>query len=166
MTNENEQDTISKTEVRTELVKRQDRLESQIDHLDRFIIDLTSHKISLENANRQIEQLITTEQDPIKKAKLFLSIRMNIELLTKIFDSIAKLETIKYNYNKEIDDVIVGKIKLIAIDIRKLDEAIKNGGDVDLGSFYEKLGNAMATYGKAGVTNIKTELVNDPTYKL
>jgi hypothetical protein len=161
----NEINPISKTEVQTELVNRQDRLESQIDHLDRFIIDLTSHKLSLENANRQIEKLALTEQDSTKRTKYFTSIRMNIELLTKVFDSIAKLETIKYNYNKEIDDVIVGKIKLIAIDIRKLDEALK-GNDGDLVSFFEKLGSVMTTHRKNENNNIKTELLNTSEYKL
>jgi len=160
-----ENNSISKTEIQTELVGRQNNLESQIDHLDRFVTDLTSHKLSLENANRQIENLALAETDATKRAKYYASLRTNIELLTKIFDSIAKIESIKYNYHKEIDDVIVGKIKLIAIDIRKLDEAIK-GGEGDLVTFFEKLGSAMSTLGKGGSATIKNSLTNDPEYKL
>jgi uncharacterized FlaG/YvyC family protein len=160
-----ENNPISKAEIQTELVGRQNNLESQIDHLDRFVTDLTSHKISLENANRQIEKMALAETDATKRAKYYTSLRTNIELLTKIFDSISKIESIKYNYHKEIDDVIVGKIKLIAIDIRKLDEAIK-GGEGDLVTFFEKLGSAMSTLGKGGGTTIKNALTNDPEYKL
>jgi hypothetical protein len=158
--------TITKPDIQTELVGRQNSLDAQIDHLGRFITDLVSHKLTLENANRQIEKLAAAEQDPGKRGKLYTSIRMNIELLTKIFDSIAKLESIKHNYHKEIDDVIVNKIKLIAIDIRKLDEN-KSGGEGDLVGFFEKLGTAMANAGKGGsLTPEKTALINDPEYKL
>jgi DNA repair ATPase RecN len=162
---------ITKPEIQTELVGRQNSLESQVDHLDRFIQDLVSHKLSLENANRQIEQLAQAETDPTKRGKYYTTLRINIELLTKIFDSIAKLETIKHNYHKEIDDVIVNKIKLIAIDIRRLDEMKTNGGE-DLVGFFEKLGNAMANIGKdkdkiGSVSNkVETEMANSPEYKL
>lgn len=157
--------TISKPEIQTELGDRQKALDAQIDHLDRFVTDLVSHKISLENANRQIEKLASAEQDATKRGRYYTSLRMNIELLTKIFDSISKLENIKHNYHKEIDDVIVNKIKLVAIDIRKLDEALK-GGDGDLVGFFEKLGSAMSNLGKGGSTNIKTSITSDPEYKL
>ena len=154
--------TIPKAEIQSELVGRQNALDAQIDHLDRFITDLISHKLSLENANRQIEQLAHAETDPAKRGRYYTTLRVNIELLTKIFDSIAKLETIKHNYNKEIDDVIVNKIKLIAIDIRKLDE-MKTGGGEDLVGFFEKLGVAMANLGKGGSTlSTKSSLSNDP----
>ena len=156
--------TITKPEIQTELIGRQNNLDAQIDHLDRFITDLVSHKLSLENANRQIEKLAAAEQDPGKRGKFYTSLRMNIELLTKIFDSISKLETIKHNYHKEIDDVIVNKIKLIAIDIRKLDET-KTGGEGDLAGFFEKLGAAMSGAGKNSIPD-KTILTSDPEYKL
>lgn len=157
--------TITKPEIQIELSDRQKALDAQIDHLDRFITDLTSHKLSLENANRQIEQMAIAETDASKRAKYYISIRMNIELLTKIFDSISKIESIKYNYNKEIDDVIVGKIKLIAIDIRKLEEALKDGSG-DLVGFFEKLGTAMAKVGKGESIPAQAAVTNDPEYKL
>jgi len=157
--------TITKPEIQTELGDRQKALDAQIDHLDRLVLDLTSHKLSLENANRQIEQMALAETDATKRAKYYLQIRINIELLTKVFDSISKIESIKYNYHKEIDDVIVGKIKLIAIDIRKLDEAIKEGSG-DLVGFFEKLGNAMGKMGKGEPIPAQAVLTNDPEYKL
>jgi hypothetical protein len=157
--------TITKPEIQTELGDRQKALDAQIDHLDRWIRDLTSHKISLENANRQIEMLAMAETDSGKKGKFYLQLRLNIELLTKIFDSISKIESIKYNYHKEIDDVIVGKIKLIAIDIRKLDEALKDGSG-DIVGFFEKLGSAMSKIGKGEPLPAQAVIVNDPEYKL
>lgn len=157
--------TITKPEIQTELGDRQKALDAQIDHLGRFVLDLVSHKLSLENANRQIEQLAMAETDPTKKGKYYTQLRVNIELLTKIFDSISKIESIKYNYHKEIDDVIVGKIKLIAIDIRKLDEAIKDGA-TDLVGFFEKLGSVMTRIGKGESIPAQAVIVNDPEYKL
>ena len=95
---------ITNIEIQNELENRRKDLEAQIDHLDRFIIDLTSHKLSLENANRQIEMLANVETDASKRGKFYTALRMNIELLTKIFDSISKIENIKHSYHKEIDD--------------------------------------------------------------
>ena len=62
--------TITKPEIQTELGDRQKALDAQIDHLDRWITDLTSHKLPLENANRQIEKLAAVEQDPGKRGNL------------------------------------------------------------------------------------------------
>ncbi len=158
-------ETDSKTEIRTEFSERKKQLEQQIDHLDNLIIDLKSHKISLENANRQLEQLASQETDAVKKAKYFAAIRTNIELLTKIFNSMSEIESIKHRYHKEINDITIGKFRLLDVDIRKIDEGLKNGGE-NLSEFFEKLGNAMSSTGKAHVGTIKTNLDKDPEYKL
>lgn len=155
---------IQKTEIQTELAGRQQSLEGQITHLDNFITDLTNHKISLENANRQIEKLALAETDATKRGKYYTALRLNIELLTKIFNSISELESIKHRYHKEIDEVVLGKIKLIAVDIRKIDDALKDGSG-DLVGFFEKLGNAISNLNKSG-TAIKTNVAEDPEYKL
>ncbi|HQM07631.1 MAG TPA: hypothetical protein PLR97_07535 [Bacilli bacterium] len=155
----------SKTEIKTEFSERKKQLEQQIDHLDNFITDLKSHKISLENANRQLEQLAAQETDAVKKAKYFAAIRTNIELLTKIFNSMSELESIKHRYHKEINDITIGKFRLLDVDIRKIDEGLKNGGE-NLSEFFEKLGNAMSGVGKAQASTIKTNLDKDPEYKL
>jgi translation initiation factor 2B subunit (eIF-2B alpha/beta/delta family) len=155
----------SKTEIKTEFSERKKQLEQQIDHLDNFITDLKSHKISLENANRQLEQLAVQETDAVKKAKYFAAIRTNIEILTKIFNSMSELESIKHRYHKEINDITIGKFRLLDVDIRKIDEGLKNGGE-NLSEFFEKLGNAMSGVGKAQASTIKTNLDKDPEYKL
>ena len=157
--------TIQKTEIQSELSGRQRSLETQIDHIDNLVRDLISHKISLETANRQIEQLAMAEQDANKRAKFYTSLRMNIELLTKIFDSISKLEGIKHQYHKEIDVVLVDKIKLISIEIRKLDEKTPGGTGEDLVVFFEKLGNLMMNIKASGNTK-QISVDADPEYKL
>ncbi len=157
--------TISKPEIQIELKDRQKALDAQIDHLERFITDLISYKISLENANRQIEKLASAEPDIIKRNKYYKALRVNIELLTKIFDSISKLEHIKHQYHKEIDEVILDKIKLIAVDIRKLDER-SSDGDGNLVGFFEKLGNAMSNLNKGESSVINSSITYDSDYKL
>jgi DNA repair ATPase RecN len=155
----------SKAEIKIEFSERKKQLEQQIDHLDNLITDLKSHKISLENANRQLEQLASQETDAVKKAKYFAAIRTNIELLTKIFNSMSELESIKHRYHKEINDITIGKFRLLDVDIRKIDEGLRNGGE-NLSEFFEKLGNAMSGLSKAQANTIKTNLDKDPEYKL
>lgn len=156
---------IPSSEIQSEYVERRRSLESQIDHLDNLIRDLLSHKIALENANRQIEKLTHVEQDSNKKRKLFELLRENIELLTKVFNAISELESIKYRYHKEIDDVITDKFKLIAIDIRKIDERMKDGNG-DLTVFFEKLGNVMSNLDRKETISIQQKLDDNPEYKL
>lgn len=155
----------SKEEINREIADRKKELEQQINHLENFVIDLQSHKLSLENANRQLEQLAINENDPAKRAKYFVAIRTNIELLTKIFDSISELESIKQRYYKEINSITIGKFKLVDVDIRKIDEGLKNGGE-NLSEFFEKLTNTMSGLGKVQTNAIKTNLEKDPEYKL
>jgi hypothetical protein len=154
---------IKNEEIQSEFISRQKNLESQIDHLDRFVTDLISHKISLENANRQIEQMASSEKDGVKRGKLYHALRNNIELLTKIFNSISELESIKFKYHKEIDGVIEQKIRIIAIDIRRLEEK-RDSDDIDLVGFFEKLSNVISSPTKRKV--ITQELNSDPEYKL
>ena len=157
-------ETISKVEIQGELGGRQKDLDAQISHIARFVDDLISHKISIENANRHLEQMAMAEKDSAKKNKYYYAIRENIELLTKIFNSISDLENIKYRYNKEIDDVIANKIKIIAIDIRRIDDKIGDGSG-DLVAFFEKLSSVMSNPNKV-TTNTAAVLENDPEYKM
>ncbi|MFA7204220.1 MAG: hypothetical protein WC188_11005 [Candidatus Caldatribacteriota bacterium] len=153
------------TEIEVEYKDCQNKLESQIDHLDRFIQDLVSHKLSLENANRHIEQLAMAEKDAFKKSKYYEAISRNIELLTKIFNSISELENIKYRYHKEIDDVIQNKIRLIKIDLRKLAEKINDDG-VNLLQFFEKLSNVLSNPTKKFEEASKISIEENPEYTL
>lgn len=146
-----------KDRIRLEFAERKKELERQIDHLDKFVTDLKSHKISLENANRQLEQLASQESDASRRAKYYVAIRSNIELLTKIFNSISELESIKHRYHKEIDDIMLGKIRLIDIDIRKLDEGLKSGGE-NLAEFFEKLSSALTSSNRVQNSAIKSSL--------
>lgn len=158
-------ETDSKIEIKTEFKERKTELQNQIDHLNSLITDLKSHKISLETANRTIEQLASQESDPVKRAKYYSAIRANIELLTKVFGAISELENIKHRYHKEIDDVMISKFKIIDIDMRKIEEGLKNSGE-NLAEFFEKLGSTMSNLNTKQATSIKTSLDKDPEYKL
>jgi hypothetical protein len=155
---------ISKIEIQGEFNDRQRSLDVQINHLENFVTDLISHKLSLENANRSMEQMAVAEKDPTKKAKLYFAIRENIELLTKIFHVISEFENIKHRYHKEIDEVVANKIKIIAIDIRRIEDKL-NDGSGDVMSFFEKLGNVMAN-SKKTIPTATASLENNPEYKM
>jgi len=154
----------NRTEIKAEFLQRKNQLEQQIDHLDNFITDLTSHKISLENANRHIEHLITLEKDQIKKSKYFHAIRNNIELLTKVFNSISEIESIKHRYYKEINEITISKFKLIDVDIRRINEKIRDGGQENLSVFFEKLKDTLS--GSKISNKEESNLNKDPEYKL
>ena len=85
--------------------------------------------------------------------------------MTKIFNAISELEAIKHRYHKEIDDIMISKFKMVDIDIRKIDESLKNGGE-NLSEFFEKLSSALSGFSSKQNKEIQTGLNNDPDYKL
>ncbi|MDD4081890.1 MAG: hypothetical protein PHD05_00750 [Sphaerochaetaceae bacterium] len=152
-------------QIEDDFSNRQLNLDTQIDHLDRFIQDLVVHKLMLENANRQIEILANNERDATKKRYLYKAISENVELLTKVFNSISELENIKYKYHKEIDDILHNKIKLTVIDIQKLINKIDSAEDNLLG-FFEKLGNVLSNPQKMKQSNNQINISSNPEYEL
>jgi len=84
------------------LNKRKKELECQLDHLDKFVTDLRSHKISLENVNQQLEQLASRESDASKRAKYYVAIRSNIELLTKYLIQYLNLKVLNTDIIKKL----------------------------------------------------------------
>jgi hypothetical protein len=151
------------TEIKSEFISRQRDLESQIARIDNLITDLISHKLSLENANRQIEQMAVNEKDGAKRGKLYFAMRTNIELLTKVFGAISDLENIKFRYNKEIDDVIEKKTRIVFIDIKRLNEKLSDNAG-NLSEFFDRLSNAMNS--PSNRKAITQDLNSNPDYKL
>ena len=156
---------VNTGQIEKEFSDRQGNLETQIDHLDRFIQDLVVHKLMLENANRQIEILANNERDASKKRSYYHTMASNVELLTKVFNSISELENIKYRYHKEIDDVLHTKIRLTVIDIQKLINKLESTED-NLLSFFEKLGNVLSNPQKMKQTINQIDTVSNPEYEL
>lgn len=160
--NANKSSSVTKLEISNNIGIRENTLSKEIQHLQVLIDDLIGYKLSIENANITIQQLIRNETSADKKTKLNYYISKNVELLTRIFSTIAEFENIKYRYHKEVDDVILNKFKLLAVDIRKIEEKMHDPED-GIFAFFEGIKNA--TSGKK-MTEINDAIKDNKEYQL
>lgn len=148
----------SKHEILTEFTSQKNLLEIQIEELNSKILSLQKHIIALERANSVLEQLAVSEKDSSQKSRYYGAIRNNTELLARLYAVIKEFEDVKFKYYKEIDDVLYNKFKLVAIEIRKLEDKI--GDEYNFMNFFEKLGDVLSK----NKTGIESE--TQPEYRL
>jgi hypothetical protein len=151
------QSQIENDQIVKDISKRTSTLESEIDGINNLIMDLKKHKLNMESANTLIDSMIKSETDKLKKMKLYGVIKTNVELLTKIYSTIAEFENIKFRYHKEIDDVILNKYRLLK------DKINNNNGSIE--EFLEKLGNTYVGK-KDAVAACQDEISKDSKYSL
>ena len=144
-------------EFTEEIGGRIGELDNHINNINNLIMDLKKHKLSIEGANLTLESLVKNEQDKMKKLKFYGIIKTNVELLTKIFSAIAEMENIKFRYNKEIDDVILNKHRILKEKLNKNNNSIED--------FLEKLSGTYVNHPQA-VQACKEEILDDPKYNL
>ncbi|HQF37201.1 MAG TPA: hypothetical protein PLL26_06225 [Candidatus Dojkabacteria bacterium] len=156
--------TVTKENIANDFTLQKQLLERQIDSLNQKILAVQSHVLTLEQANRVLEQMAQSERDGIQKSKYYGAIRNNIELLTKLYSVIKEFEDVKFRYHKEIDDVLNNKFRLIAVEIRRIDEKIGEATSFNLIEFFEKLSNTFSNSEKRD--QIKAVLGENPEYQL
>jgi hypothetical protein len=151
------QSQIENDQIVKDIGQRTLTLEREIDGINNLIMDLKKHKLNMESANTLIDSMIKGETDKLKKMKLYGVIKTNVELLTKIYSTIAEFENIKFRYHKEIDDVILNKYRLLK------DKINNNNGSIE--EFLEKLGNTYVNK-KDAVAACQDEVSKDSKYSL
>lgn len=159
-----EEKSTNKGEILQDFAGQQTSLEQQIDVLNRRILSLQSHILSLEQTNNVLEQMAQSEKDVTQRSRLYGAIRNNIELLTKVYGVIKEFEDVRFRYHKEIDDVLFNKYKLVAVDIRRIEEKLNDTSSGDLIGFFEKLSSTMSSTEKR--EQIKSSLDDKPEYRL
>lgn len=159
-----EEKLASKGEILQDFSIQKDTLEQQIDLLNQRVMSLQNHILTLEQTNRTLEQMAQAEKDATQRSRLFGAIRNNIELLAKLYSVVKEFEDTRFKYYKEVDDVLFNKYKLVAVDIRRIEEKIGEAGSTDLLGFFEKLSTVLTDPEKR--SQAKADLEDKPEYKL
>jgi len=156
--------TVTKDNIASDFTSQKQLLEKQIDSLNQKILAVQSHVVTLEQANRVLEQMTQSERDGVQRAKYYGAIKNNIELLAKLYSVIKEFEDVKFRYHKEIDEVLNNKFRLIAVEIRRIDERIGEAASFNLVEFFEKLSSTFSNSEKR--EQIKEVLSSSPEYQL
>jgi len=154
----------SKSEIIQDFAAQKNSLEQQIDLLNQRILSLQNHILTLEQTNRTLEQLARSEKDAQQKARLFGAIRVNIELLAKLYSVVKEFEDVRFRYYKEVDDVLYTKFRLIAVEIRRIEEKVGETSSGDILRFFENLSTILSNPEKR--SQMKVDLEENPEYKL
>lgn len=154
----------SKSEIIQDFAAQKNSLEQQIDLLNQRILSLQNHILTLEQTNRTLEQLARSEKDAQQKARLFGAIRVNIELLAKLYSVVKEFEDVRFRYYKEVDDVLYNKFRLIAVEIRRIEEKVGETSSGDILRFFENLSTILSNPEKR--SQMKVDLEENPEYKL
>ena len=155
---------VNKTEILSDFADQGNLLKQQIDILNQRILALQGHIVTLEQTNNVLEQMAKTEKDVTQRSRLYGAIRNNIELLAKLYSVIKEFEDVRFRYYKEIDDVLFNKYKLVAVDIRRLEEKINDLNSGDLVGFFEKLSSVLSNTEKR--ERAISDLDDKPEYRL
>jgi len=154
----------SKGEILQDFSVQKNSLEQQIDLLNQRILSLQVHILSLEQTNNVLEQMAVSEKDTTQRSRLYGAIRNNIELLAKLYSVVKEFEDVRFRYHKEIDDVLFNKYKLVAVEIRRIEDKIAESSSGDLIGFFEKLATTLSSSEKR--EQIKKSLDDKPEYQL
>ncbi len=154
---------VTKDEIVQSFTDQEDNLNKQISVIETKILSVQRHILTLEQANQVIEKLAQSEKDPTQKFKYYSAIRNNVELLARLYEVVKEFENVKFKYFKEVDDVIYNKYRLIAVEIRRLEEKIDSGNFSFL-EFFEKLAVTFSNPEQRAL--IKSDLEEKPEYRL
>ena len=122
--------------------------------------ELQNYIISLDQSIKQIDRLVNTENqksspdyNKIKNLRFINS--KNIEMITDIYNTYERFETVKFKYYKEIDNHSHSGNRLIYIELYKLENQTNDISD----SFMEMI-KYLSNLKEANLSNPKTP-IND-----
>ena len=149
--------------------------------LEKQISNIVLRQQELQNFMTTLEQAVSNVevgmQIELKQPKINYNIVNNMqkamtrsmELLVKMYDSYRSFEDTKFKYFKQLNDVNYNFIKLLEVDIRRLDEKVDKITNSQFMDMMTTLVDSLK--GTSSNTNPvfqegKKELLDDPEYKI
>lgn len=112
------------TDQKVKLEQKIANVELRQQELQNYIADLDQNIVYMRG-------LLPNEKDKEKQRMIRGGIAKNIELLQKLYSTYREYEDVKVKYYKIISDDTHKKHHLIAVDIRRIDERVKDIDDTD-----------------------------------
>jgi len=149
-------------------------LEDQIANIVLRQQEIQNFMTTLEAGIKQVElgvqlELQQVKIDYTKVSNMNGKIAKSMELLTKMYDTYRAFEDTKWKYHKLVNDVNFNYIKLLEIEVRRLDEKIDKISDSGFMEMMSTLVESLRGGGPAKDPELQEgeqELLNDPEYKM
>lgn len=140
-------------------------LTNDVNHVDTRLADIQTRIVDLDSAIIGIKNIIKQEKDQKRKFELYKTMNYTTDLVIQLQDIYQKYLTIKLNYRKEQDHLSLNKIRLLEVDLKRVDNKIDGALTPSmLVSMVKSLSGVNQAENKL-VESIN-ELEEDPDYKL
>jgi hypothetical protein len=117
--------------VATDFISQKTKLEKSITGVEIKQQEIQKYIADIDNNINFLQGLLPNEKDKEKSRIIRGAISKNIELLTRLYSVNREYEDVKVKYFKNISDDLYKMHHLISVEIRKIDEKIKDIDDAD-----------------------------------
>ncbi len=125
--------------VTEEFSNQKELLDRQIISIELRQQEIQLHITTIDQANNQLDILISQEQNNKQKGNYFRAKTQNVELLTKLYSVYREFEDTKYKYHNNISDMINKEHRLIEVDVRRIDEKLEKMSGDDMVDMFKSL---------------------------
>lgn len=112
-------DMDSSENIKVEFDERKTNLEIDITHVNNMMRVIQKYITETELNIQTIKQVIKTELDSAKKAKLYAVLNISNDQLIKFHDLYHKYIHSKYYYRNEQDDFSLKRARLLEVDLKR-----------------------------------------------
>jgi D-mannonate dehydratase len=138
-----------------------ENLEIDIQNIDTRLRNLNIHIGNIETNLQQLNNLLKNETDIKKKIDMNKQISYYLELIAKLEEVYQKYLTVKFNYRKEQDSLLINKIRVLEVDLRKIEkdaESLSASGLMNIFKTFINHGDNTI------LQKVEDQLEDDPDY--
>lgn len=146
---------------------RINEINKAIDRIGNRQDEIKSYILSIDQSINQLELDIQTCQNAEQRLRIRVAIQKNTELIANLFNSISSFESIRQRYQQDLNKLSENKLRLISIDLRKIEEQFNNTQLNETSKFIQELRELIEKAPKkVNVDKIKTDLNTSPEYSM
>lgn len=141
-------------------------LKKSIDRVLRRQDEIKTYIASIDVSVRDLELSISQANNAEQRLRIRVAIQKNIELISRLYDSMSGFESICQRYYDSIGKLTENKIRFINLEIRKLEDKY-NAQSNDVSTFVNELRELVKKAASTKETKkIEVDLKNDPNFSM
>lgn len=117
--------------IQSDFISQKKTLEKKITNIELRQQEIQNYIADLDQNIVYLRGLLPNEKDKEKNRIIRGAISKNIELLSRLYSTYREYEDVKVKYFKIISDDTYKMHQMIAVDIRRIDEKVKDIDDTD-----------------------------------
>ena len=160
-------DEKKQNEIESSYNKQIKNIEESINRIGLRQDEIKSYILDVNRAISEISVQISECNNKETQLKMRIAIQKNIELISKLYDSISSFESIRQRYQQDVSKLTESKIRFINVELRRVEEQL-NSNSTDVVQFVSQLRNYIAeiTKSKTTMKKINNDLSMSPEYSM